>query len=56
MDGEADEHSPGVSGLGLRGTNVLEHGFVGPQRSAGPIVADLGKQTMFNGSPFGGGG
>ena len=42
------------SGLGLRGTNVLEHGFIGPQRSTGPIVADLGKQTMFNGIPFGG--
>jgi hypothetical protein len=42
------------SGLGLRGTNVFEYGFVGPQRSAGPIVGDLGKQTMFNGIPFGG--
>lgn len=40
------------SGGGGGGANVLEDGLIAVQRATRPIVADLGKQAMFDGIPF----
>ena len=43
------QHKSGRSG---GGANVLEDGLIALQRATRPIVADLGKEAMFDGIPY----
>ena len=42
------------SGLGTGGANEFEHLLVAVQGLGGPVLGDLGEQTMLDGIPFGG--